>query len=104
MNDRRNIANTLAGSDTSRSRGDCSESDLARGYSDAAPTENFEASLTDPITTYEMCDGKFTEREVRRLPARAGMIEHDGFERTHGCHDEYGFIRRPTHGGDVERE
>jgi len=33
----------------------------------------------------------------------AGMIEPDGFRRKHGDIGEFGFVRRPLHKTDVER-
>ncbi len=79
---------------------DLDEGDLSRGYYGAAPEDNYEGSL-DGDTYLTFKDGKMTEHHAGTL--HAGMIEADGYRSPHGADDEYGFVRRPTRGGDVER-
>ncbi len=79
---------------------DMEAGDFDRGYFDAAPEGNYEGSLSSD------CYYDLTEDGVERRCAgtkHPGMIEADGFRRTHGEDDEYGFVRRPMHRHDVER-
>ncbi len=76
------------------------DGDYDRGYHDAAPVGNYEASLGDDVG-YDFSDGKMTERKVGTM--HAGQIEDDGYRAQHGDMDQFGFVRRPTHKTDVER-
>ena len=82
--------------------GDASIADCERGYSDGSPRGNYEGSLdTRKDWGWDAGSEAFVERSAGTL--HAGQIEADGFRRTHGEMDEYGFVRRPTYKIDVER-
>ena len=100
MKDRSEINRSIGGTKCGSSLKDLDEGDLGRGYYDAAPEGNYEGSL-DGDTYFEMKDDKLIERHMGTK--HAGHIEPDGYRGSHGEHAEYGFVRRPTRGGDVER-
>lgn len=76
---------------------------------DAAPPGNYEGSLAnvgrhlDPGRGISSLGGSFPLMGDGEGTLHAGHLEPDGFERTHGKYDEYGFVRRPRYGSDVER-
>lgn len=100
MAEEKNIQTTLGGTPIGGGRDDMESGDYSRGYYDAAPVGNYEGSLS-PDVSYDFRDGKMIERKLGTL--HPGMIEADGFVRTHGDMDEWGFVRRPTRRSDVER-
>ncbi len=100
MKDRPEINATLGDTKFGSSLKSLEDGDLHRGYFDAGPEGNYEGSL-DPDTFYTFKDDKMIEHHAGTK--HAGMIEADGYRETHGELDEYGFVRRPTRGGDVER-
>ncbi len=100
MKEKSEISATLGGAKFGTSLKDLEEGDFSRGYYDAAPEGNYEGSLDgDTLLSFE--NGKITEHHMGTR--HAGMIEPDGYRSPHGEDDEYGFVRRPTRGGDVER-
>ncbi len=92
---------TLGDADLGYLNDDVQDGDLSRGHYDAAPRGNYEGSLEPPMQIYDFDSGEVVEKH--RGTRHAGHIEPDGFERTHGDQDQYGFVRRPTHRSDVER-
>ena len=97
------LKNTLRGADLGKSAGDAKNDDLERGYYDAAPGDSYEGSLEPGMPVYDIDSGKVIEKH--RGTMRPGSVEPDSdFERRHGQMDEYGFVRRPTYRGDVERQ
>ncbi len=96
----RDIANTVGDTQFGSSLDDLAKGDLERGYFDAGPRGNYEGSL-DPTVTYDYSDDGMERVEGGTL--HAGMIEPDMFKATHGSKSEYGFVRRPERGSDVER-
>lgn len=96
------IKNTL-GKDRRFGKGydDVGAADLERGYFDAAPEGNYEGSLAPAQTVYDFETGEVTEKHVGTM--HPGKLEPDGFVRTHGDQDQYGFVRRPMYRSDVER-
>lgn len=68
------------------SRGDVSDADIERGYSDAFPTTHY--------------DGNPNDDEMADWPMSMDMAEP---RKTHGMQDEYGFVKRPCWRTDVER-
>ena len=99
MAEKKEISNTLGGADLGHLK-DVGDGDFSEGYFDAAPTGNYEGSLEDPVQRYDFDSNSFKE-EDHPGTLHAGQIEADGFERTHG--DSHGFVRRPTHKTDIER-
>ncbi len=93
MKDKSEIAASIGGTKFGTSLKDLDEGDFSRGYYDAAPEGNYEGSLE--------ADG------FEQGTLHAGFIEADGYRKSHGWDDEYGFVRRPHYGegdgGDVER-
>ena len=100
MKEKSEINATVGDTEFGTSLKDLEEGDLSRGYFAAGPEGNYEGSL-DGDTYYTFDDGKMTEHHMGTK--HAGHIEPDGYRETHGEHDEYGFVRRPTNGNDVER-
>ena len=94
------IKNSLKDADYAKASGDMGDGDWDRGYYDAAPEGNYEGSLGNDMS-YSFANGEYTEAKKGSLDP--GMIERNGFERTHGNQDEHGFVRRPLGRGDVER-
>jgi hypothetical protein len=80
---------------------DVQEGDISRGYFAAAPEGNYEGSLDGDTYIEFDDDGKMTEHEAGTM--HAGQLEADGYRGTHGNLGEYGFVRRPLHKTDVER-
>ena len=83
MAERDSIQNTLGGTQFGSSLKDLADGDLSRGYFDASP-EGSEGYMAGEVHVIDDLEG-------------------EGFRRTHGRFDEYGFIRRPSYRGDVER-
>lgn len=101
MAEKPEITNTLDGTDFGTSLKDLKDGDLSDGYFNAAPAGNYEGSLDSDM--YYEYDGDGGMTEHRAGTRHAGQIEADGFRATHGDNDEYGFVRRPVRGSDVER-
>ena len=90
----------LDGDDFGNSHKKVARRDVLTGKPAAGPTGNYEGSL-DPHRSIEFGPEGVTEFEGGTL--HAGHIKPDGYRRRHGDNDEHGFVRRPTQGGDVER-
>ncbi len=102
MAEKRDIANTLGDTKFGTSlRPDVKSGDLSDGYFNASPDGNYEGSLDSD--TYWEIDDDGNMKEFSAGTRHAGHIEADGFRSPHGNNDEYGFVRRPLHGSDVER-
>ncbi len=85
MAERSEIQNTLGGTQFGTALKDLADGDLSRGYFDASPLpQNTEGYMAGEVHVIDDLEG-------------------EGFRRTHGRYDEYGFVRRPTSRGDVER-
>lgn len=100
MTERHDISKTLDGTAFGSSLKDLEAGDLTRGYSDGMAEGNYEGSL-DPDISCVFTDSGF--EEIRGGTKHAGHIEPDNNRARHGDLDEYGFLRRPEHGSDVER-
>ncbi len=90
----RDIRNTVGNTQFGSSLKDLEDGDLARGYFNAAPKGNYEASLMDRD---EDMWGDYGGT------LHPGQLEADGYREKHGTDDEYGFVRRPRHRTDIER-
>ena len=80
---------------------DIARPDMERGFTDAAPSGDYEGELGDDYRYVQDKDGNFVQEKVGTL--HAGQIEPDGWQKEHAPQDMYGFVRRPTHKTDVER-
>ena len=72
------------------SRGDVSDADIERGYSDAFPTTHYENNR----------DGREAAMGNMAMPMSIDCCEP---RKTHGMQDEYGFVERPMWRSDVGR-
>lgn len=102
MSERDDIARTLDGTAFGSSLKDLEDGDLTRGFSDAMPEGNYEGSL-DPEIHHVWPDDGGPPKTYHCGTRHAGHIEPDCNRDTHGDLNEYGFLRRPLHGSDVER-
>lgn len=102
MTNRPENRRTINGADLSYMSDDVHRGDLDRGYFDAAPNTTYGDRA--PSSGRSADDGMTIFPGDDQGPTRhSDMIEDDGFHRTHGSMEQYGFVRRPGYKTDIER-